>query len=75
MTQQLRLPSFEETTWEVLGRPPTRRHVRADGAGRLLLELQRRGLREEHLHAAARLVLELDRQTAPTNKEVRDERR
>jgi hypothetical protein len=56
--EQLQLPGLE---------PPrrveaARRHVRADGRARLLLELARRGLPEDAWPVAAALVLALDRE-------------
>jgi hypothetical protein len=60
MLEQLTLDLRTSGVRAVVGR----RHVRADGPGRLLLELARRGLRPEDLPAAAALVLELDAEAA-----------
>jgi hypothetical protein len=60
MTGQLSL--FPESPWELLETTPShaRRRQPPDGAVRSLRELAKRGLAEEHLGAAAALVLELD---------------
>jgi hypothetical protein len=57
--EQLLLPGFEDSPWQLLDRPPALAHG-AGGPDRLLRALIRRGLDDDAWPIAAALVVELD---------------